>query len=236
MVSFLDDFTYKASLYDKDTATWKPTYSDLSGETELGNYATWRDWSSIYQTVLKGSRAAEDAAREGALQKFLARAQGVSAGQRERVSALEGEISASGLSPEQIRRVVQEEEARVPILTSQARAETQGELQDTLGELFKGTASEIAGLQLSEKQLGHQDYLAWKARRAARKAGKRAFLSKLIGTGLTAAATYFGGPPAGAAAGSMFSAGAEGQSAFSSTPGGTPNYGYNPYLGSAYGY
>lgn len=131
---------------------------------------------------------------------------GAANSRREFERALLSGYQSQGVNPMFARRQLAESAPQVGYQLQQQLGGIEADrLQQTL-QLQTGVQNALAQSYAGERQMSFEAYLASRARKAARQGAKSAMTSQLLGAGLGAAATIFGGP-AGAA---LFGAGQSG--------------------------
>lgn len=143
--------------------------------------------------IMAGSQSAEQDMRRAYEEAFQARAAGLVGGQRRQEQRLGGEMESQGLSGDMLRRQMLSQRSGVVGQLGEARAQGAAGLYGDLGELHKGTATELAGLSQAELMLAIQAYLAKKSRSAATKGAMIGAIGQIAGAAASSGASAAGG-------------------------------------------
>lgn len=144
-------------------------------------------FSAVARSILQGSAGAERYTRSGYEALLAHRLGGISGAQSEYRRRLGYMESSDGLSPDAARRMIAERSANAVGEFGSVMGQTLSERDQSLGELYKGTATELAGLKRDEINLAFQAYLARKARKSNQQAAMIGAAGELGGAALGAA-------------------------------------------------
>lgn len=143
-------------------------------------------YAAVAGSIMGGTAEAEKMLRKAAAYDYAHRSGGLMRAFQDYQGDLTGDITAQGMSPDVVKRMVSGRRADTLSRMGEAGAVTQSSLYAALAELMKGTGSELADLKMNEIDRIFQMFAARKARKQASKNANMSFLGDVAGLAATA--------------------------------------------------
>lgn len=139
-------------------------------------------YANAARNILEGSQGARAELTKSYEEAYRHAAEGIAGAQHEYGDRLSGEAASQGYSPELIRRMLFGADRSAQAQIGSVYGQTQAGLHSDLAQLFKGTGTELVGLERDQMSQILQAYLAKKAREESRKAGLLGFTGGALGS------------------------------------------------------